>query len=132
MTALRWFGAGYLLYLAYSAWTTGPAQTTTGTASLARAFWRGFVTNALNPKTMIFVLSLFMQVIEPGTAWPVQVGYGAIIVLAHVLWFGLVALFFSTPAIASQLVAYKRRIDQLFGAALVGFGLLLSALSLKP
>ena len=73
-----------------------------------------------------------MQVIQPGTALPVQIGYGAIIVLAHVLWFVLVALFFSAPAIAGRLLAYKRRIDQLFGAVLVGFGLLLSVLSVRP
>jgi RhtB (resistance to homoserine/threonine) family protein len=136
-TGLKIAGAMYLIYLGVKL-LRSPAQ---GGAEVAKAAtemssWAalrsGVLTNALNPKTMIFVLSLFMQVIEPGTAWPVQVGYGAIIVLAHVLWFGLVALFFSTPAIASQLVAYKRRIDQLFGAALVGFGLLLSALSLKP
>jgi len=91
----------------------------------------GFLTNALNPKTMIFVVSLFMQVMQPGTAPGVQIGYGAIIVLAHVLWFVAVALFFSAPGIRARLMAYKRRIDQLFGVLLVGFGVLLSALSLR-
>ncbi|SDZ03845.1 LysE family translocator [Pseudomonas sp. NFIX28] len=92
----------------------------------------GFLTNALNPKTMIFVVSLFMQVIQPGSAAGLQVGYGAIIVLAHVLWFVAVALFFSTPGIRARLMAYKRRIDQVFGVLLVGFGGLLSVLSLRP
>ncbi|MGE7956399.1 LysE family transporter [Pseudomonas sp. NPDC089530] len=91
----------------------------------------GFLTNALNPKTMIFVVSLFMQVMQPGTVLAVQIGYGAIIVLAHVLWFVAVALFFSAPGIRARLMAYKRRIDQVFGVLLVGFGVLLSALSLR-
>ncbi|AZD09987.1 Threonine efflux protein [Pseudomonas chlororaphis] len=95
------------------------------------ALGTGFLTNALNPKTMIFVVSLFMQVMRPGTAPGVQIGYGAIIVLAHVLWFVAVALFFSTPGIRARLMAYKRHIDQLFGVLLVGFGVLLSALSLR-
>lgn len=51
----------------------------------------GFLTNALNPKTCLFVVSLFMQVIDPHTALPAQLGYGAFIALAHVAWFGLVA-----------------------------------------
>lgn len=141
--SLLWFnglkiaGALYLIYLGIKLLRSPvrrPGED--GTAELGMSAWgalrSGFLTNALNPKTMIFVLSLFMQVIQPGTALPVQIGYGAIIVLAHVLWFVLVALFFSAPAIAGRLLAYKRRIDQVFGVVLVGFGLLLSVLSIRP
>jgi threonine/homoserine/homoserine lactone efflux protein len=80
MTALRWFGAGYLLYLAYSAWTTGPAQATTGTARLARAFWRGFLTNALNPKVALFVLAFLPQFTDParGPVWQQILILGAV------------------------------------------------------
>ena len=56
----------------------------------------GFLTNVLNPKTTIFIVSLFMQVVQPQTPLAVQIGYGAFIALAHALWFGAVALFFST------------------------------------
>ncbi|MGC5701358.1 LysE family transporter [Pseudomonas sp. NFXW11] len=140
--SLLWFnglkiaGALYLIYLGIKLLRSPVTGEQEKSASARMSGWAalraGFLTNALNPKTMIFVLSLFMQVIEPGTALPVQIGYGAIIVLAHVLWFVLVALFFSAPAIAGRLLAYKRRIDQLFGGVLVGFGLLLSVLSLRP
>jgi len=136
-TALKIAGALYLIYLGIKLLRSPEQRPGEEPAEGARmstwgALRSGFLTNALNPKTMIFVLSLFMQVIQPGTALPVQIGYGAIIVLAHVLWFVLVALFFSAPAIAGRLLAYKRRIDQLFGAVLVGFGLLLSVLSVRP
>ncbi|AAY93829.1 LysE family translocator [Pseudomonas protegens] len=136
-TGLKIAGALYLIYLGIKLLRSPEQRPGEEPAEGARmstwgALRSGFLTNALNPKTMIFVLSLFMQVIQPGTALPVQIGYGAIIVLAHVLWFVLVALFFSAPAIAGRLLAYKRRIDQLFGAVLVGFGLLLSVLSVRP
>ncbi|MDT9641766.1 LysE family transporter [Pseudomonas sp. JV245A] len=136
-TGLKIAGALYLIYLGIKLLRSPEQRPGEEPAEGARmstwgALRSGFLTNALNPKTMIFVLSLFMQVIQPGTALPVQIGYGAIIVLAHVLWFVLVALFFSAPAIAGRLMAYKRRIDQLFGAVLVGFGLLLSVLSVRP
>lgn len=85
----------------------------------------GFLTNALNPKTCLFVVSLFMQVIDPHTALPAQLGYGAFIALAHVAWFGLVACFLSSPAVRGRLLRFRRRIDQFFGALLVGFGVLL-------
>lgn len=136
-TGLKIAGALYLIYLGIKLLRSPEQRPGEEPAEGARmstwgALRSGFLTNALNPKTMIFVLSLFMQVIQPGTALPVQIGYGAIIVLAHVLWFVLVALFFSAPAIVGRLLAYKRRIDQLFGAVLVGFGLLLSVLSVRP
>lgn len=89
----------------------------------------GFLTNALDPKTCLFVVSLFMQVIDPHTALPAQLGYGAFIALAHVAWFGLVACFLSSPAVRGRLLRFRRRIDQFFGALLVGFGVLLGAKS---
>nr|WP_178125984.1 LysE family transporter [Pseudomonas sp. Fl5BN2] len=136
-SGLKMAGAIYLVYLGIKllrspAQGSGEVRPSGGGMSSWAALRSGFLTNALNPKTMIFILSLFMQVIQPGTGLAVQIGYGAIIVLAHVLWFVMVARFFSAPAIASRLMSYRRRIDQLFGAVLVGFGLLLSALSVGP
>lgn len=80
MTGLRWFGAGYLLYLAYGAWTAGPAQAATGSASLGRAFWRGFVTNALNPKVALFVLAFLPQFTDAarGPVWQQILMLGAV------------------------------------------------------
>lgn len=46
--------------------------------------------------------------------------------LAHALWFGAVALFFSTDAVRVRLLAVRHWIDRVFGALLVGFGLLLA------
>ena len=80
MTGLRWFGAGYLLYLAYGAWTAGPALATTGAARLGRAFWRGFVTNALNPKVALFVLAFLPQFTDAarGPVWQQILILGAV------------------------------------------------------
>ncbi|AZC39293.1 LysE family transporter [Pseudomonas chlororaphis] len=134
-SALKIAGALYLVYLGIRMLRTRAVEEEVAVDAPRVSAWTalrtGFLTNALNPKTMIFVVSLFMQVMQPGTGPGVQIGYGAIIVLAHVLWFVAVALFFSTPGIRARLMAYKRRIDQLFGVLLVGFGVLLSALSLR-
>lgn len=83
MTALRWFGAGYLLWLAWSAWNAGPAQPQSGSASLGRAFWRGFVTNALNPKVALFVLAFLPQFTDParGPVWQQILLLGAVFTL---------------------------------------------------
>lgn len=80
MTALRWFGAGYLFYLAYASWTAGPAQSTTASPHLAKAFWRGFVTNALNPKVALFVLAFLPQFTDAarGPVWQQILILGAV------------------------------------------------------
>ncbi len=71
-TALRWVGAGYLLYLAWKAWTAPPpAFEGQGARSAWSAFRRGALTNILNPKVSIFVLSFLPQFTDPslGPVW---------------------------------------------------------------
>ncbi|MFJ9869480.1 LysE family translocator [Streptomyces sp. NPDC101165] len=65
---LRWAGAAYLLFLAVRAFrgdggsaeeedTPGPGR--------RRAFWRGAVTNLLNPKVILFNVSFLPQFVNP-------------------------------------------------------------------
>jgi len=96
------------------------------TLSSLGALRTGFLTNVLNPKTTIFIVSLFMQVVQPQTPLGVQLGYGAFIVLAHGAWFSAVALFFSTASVRARLLAVRHGIDRVFGGLLVGFGMLLA------
>ncbi|OMQ22816.1 LysE family translocator [Serratia oryzae] len=92
----------------------------------------GFLTNLLNPKATLFIVSLFVQVVNPQTPLAVQIGYGLFISLAHVAWFSLVALFFSSPGINAQFLRIRKTIDRLFGGVLIVFGTLLLASNLKP
>ena len=127
---LRWLGIGYLLYLAWEAIKPGsisPFETKNlPHAPDRKLFQMGFLTNALNPKTTIFVVSLFMQVVQPSTRVATQIGYGAFISAAHILWFALVALFFSAGRVRDRILAVRHWIDRVFGVLLVGFGLLLA------
>jgi threonine/homoserine/homoserine lactone efflux protein len=78
--AVKWAGAAYLLYLA---WTTlksaGGALEPQGSppaAPLAVIFRQGLVTNLLNPKMALFVLALFPQFVDAGVgsvAWQIMV-----------------------------------------------------------
>ncbi|WP_095108132.1 LysE family transporter [Pseudomonas sp. Irchel 3E20] len=135
-TALKVAGALYLIYLGVQMLRAKPQAEAAGQPgavqqSLCKALRTGFLTNALNPKTMIFVVSLYLQVLQPNTPLALQLGYGAIIVAAHWLWFVALALFFSAPAIRNRLMGYKRRIDQVFGGVLVVFGALLGLMSVR-
>lgn len=124
-------GAAYLIFLGIKMLRTKPASdeqvASQPPLSNLEALRTGFLTNVLNPKTSIFIVSLFMQVVQPGTPLGVQLGYGAFIVLAHAAWFGAVALFFSTDSVRARLLAVRHWIDRVFGGLLVGFGVLLAS-----
>lgn len=127
----RLVAAAYLVYLGISMLRTRPGgalprSTVTSLSDLA-ALRTGFLTNALNPKTTVFIVSLFMQVVRPGTPLATQLGYGAFISLAHIGWFSLVAVCLSTGPVRERLLAVRHWIDRAFGALLVGFGVMLVA-----
>ena len=128
--AIKLVGAVYLIYLGVKmlrAKPAGPlADSTVASLSDAAALRTGFLTNALNPKTTVFIVSLFMQVVRPDTPLAVQIGYGAFISVAHMAWFSLVALCFSAGAVRDRLLAVRHWIDRAFGGLLVGFGVLLA------
>ncbi|WP_375056593.1 LysE family transporter [Zobellella sp. DQSA1] len=132
---LKLAGAAYLIWLGIRMLRSTPRDDGSGgvvaTLSDLGAFRAGFLTNALNPKTTIFVVSLFMQVVQPGTPLAVQLGYGAFISLAHLLWFSLVALLFSAGPVRSRMMALRHWVDRVFGVLLVGFGALLASPSLS-
>jgi RhtB (resistance to homoserine/threonine) family protein len=133
--ALKLVGAAYLVWLGtrmLAAKLGGNAvATAAATLSDGQALRVGFLTNALNPKTTVFIVSLFIQVVEPTTALPVQIGYGAFIAAAHILWFALVALFFSAGPVRQRILAVYHWIDRSFGALLVGFGVMLGVSGLS-
>ncbi len=62
LTAIRWAGAAYLVWLAITTWRVGvPPAGTTGAIRPSRAVLRGFLANALNPKVILFILAFLPQ-----------------------------------------------------------------------
>jgi RhtB (resistance to homoserine/threonine) family protein len=133
--SIKLVGAVYLVYLGIKMLRAQPAQQQAQATAASLSDWdalrTGFLTYVLNPKTTIFIVSLFMQAVRPDTPLPIQIGYGAFIALAHMAWFSLVALCFSADTVRARLLAARRRIDQTFGCLLVGFGALLAISSSK-
>ncbi|MCA8242424.1 LysE family translocator [Burkholderia sp. AU32262] len=128
--AVKLIGAIYLIYLGARMLMTkaGDAQADAAVAPLSdlAALRTGFLTNALNPKTTVFIVSLFMQAVRPDTPLIVQIGYGAFIVGAHAGWFSLVAICFSATRVRDRLLSLRHWIDRTFGCLLVGFGIALA------
>jgi len=81
---LKFIGAFYLLYLGVSMLRSkAKPETAEIREPEAMPDWKalrvGFMTNAINPKSTIFLVSLFMQVVNPTTPISVQIAYGAFI-----------------------------------------------------
>lgn len=121
-------GAGYLIYLGYKSLTNSVRIGLEGIvqgrqASVWQALRTGFLTNALNPKTLLFVVSAYTQVVRSGSPLALDFAYGAFMSFAHWLWFSLVAVFFSSAALRKAMIERQVVVDRVIGVALIGLGL---------
>ncbi len=124
---VKYLGGAYLIYIGWKTFNSNSLIDTDvkgqkQSLSDFAAFKIGFITNALNPKTTIFFLSIFTQVVKPDTPIWIQLIYGAIISLAHLLWFGTVAIFFTHLPLLKKFDRYKKVIEKVVGSVLIGFG----------
>ncbi len=124
---IKYLGAAYLIYVGWKTFKAPPEQdqheVDHKSLSNFSAFKVGFISNALNPKTTIFFLSLFTQVITPDTPFYIQMIYGAIISLAHLIWFCIVTLLLTQPIMLRKFNNYRKAIEKVVGSVLIGFGL---------
>ncbi|MGW6926195.1 LysE family translocator [Streptomyces sp. NPDC054950] len=132
-TVIKLIGAAYLIYIGVRTFRTkGEVEVdltgSTGLTPLA-ALRAGFLTNVLNPKTTLFVVSTFSQVVSPGTPVREQVGYGLFMSLAHLLWFGVVAVFFSHDRMRTLMLRGQKVLNKVIGSVLAGLGV---SLALAP
>ena len=63
---LRWAGVLFLLYLAWEGWTAGTDVVSNNGNPGGKYFWRGFVTNLLNPKAAVFYVAVLPTFVEAG------------------------------------------------------------------
>ncbi|MDZ7907923.1 MAG: LysE family translocator [Gemmobacter sp.] len=81
LLGLKWAGAGYLLWLAWKSWRSRDEMVAgRGERGAMAALWRGFVTNALNPKVALFVLAFLPQFTDAarGPVWQQILILGAV------------------------------------------------------
>ncbi len=88
-------------------------------------FGMGFLTNILNPKTSLFIISLYSQAIGAETVMMEKLFWGAFIAISHFIWFGGVALFMSTPLVRTKILSHQKIFNSTIGLILVVFSLLL-------
>lgn len=130
-SVLKWAGCAYLVYVGVKTWAA-PAPAMDGEAAPAgvmtdrRAFALGFLTNALNPKAMLFFLSLFSTLVSTETPLAVQGFYALSMGTLLVCWFALVTIFFTGRAVRDGLARFGRWFNRVTGALLICLGIRLA------
>jgi threonine/homoserine/homoserine lactone efflux protein len=99
--ALKFVGAGYLVYLAWQAFHASAARMQTersGEAKLSTLYCRGIIMNLTNPKVSIFFLAFLPQFADP-LRGPISLQIlllGGVFIIATILVFGSIALLAGT------------------------------------
>lgn len=125
---LKYAGAAYLIWIGINSLLARAGHTLdTGDGSHQRisykkAFMQGFLCNLLNPKTTLFFLAIFTQVLDINSGFGEKLWYAAIVMgLAVVYWPSLVLLIQSAP-VRHGLAKIQKYIDKVLGVVLIGFG----------
>jgi threonine/homoserine/homoserine lactone efflux protein len=128
LDVIRMLGAAYLIYVGV---TTAVSKvrdvehSLVGGRTVGREMMTGILTNGLNPKTSIFVISLYTQVIGRDSPLSHQLLWGLFICLSHLAWFAVVSVFLSKPAVRSIVLRRQRAFNVSIGAVLAFLGVLL-------
>jgi len=133
-STIKYLGAAYLIYIAWQLLTTRESLNSDQNALMTEmspfiALRLGFTCNILNPKTSIFFLSIFTQVVSVDTPLIMQISYGLIIMLAHFIWYSGIALLLSHPQILPRFNRQKQKIDKVAGLVLMLIAIKLSLMN---
>ncbi|MFW5498976.1 MULTISPECIES: LysE family translocator [unclassified Maridesulfovibrio] len=132
LEVVRYIGAAYLIWLGVSAFIPSgkDADIECNEEAVPVGFWsafrNGFLCNALNPKTMMFFVALFTQVISPETSMMTKVGIGVYISLTHLVWFSFVVFVLTNPRTVRIFGQWRKTIENVVGCCLLGLGVKLA------
>ena len=133
MEGVRYAGALYLIWLGISSFLprkkeaeqSCPDEEMTS-VSFRMAFRHGFFCNVLNPKTMLFFLALFTQVISPSTPLHMKIGIGIFISLTHLVWFALVVVMLTNSRTEKFREQWQHYLERGVGVCLFVLGVKLA------
>lgn len=124
---LKYLAAAYLAYIGVMALRAKPATQQaeqllehTQPESMVKAFSRGFLVNALNPKATLFFLSLFTLVISVETPLLIQAGYGLYMAIATLIWFSFLSVVLSKVQVRGFFLRAGHWFDRGIGVVLIG------------
>lgn len=127
--SLRLIGAAYLIYIGFRMFRMGlNGQAVLPTTARPRfsgrhPFAAGLMTTLSNPKSAVFWTSAFLVAVPPHAPGWFYMAVAIVIAVQSALWYGAVAIFFSTGFTRQHYLRIARRLDLLAGAVMMGLGL---------
>ena len=120
LQVIQLLGATYLGYLGIKLLFQKDLTADTQEAQLPKqAFVTGFLTNLLNPKAMVFMLSLFSQFATAMNTMQMKVAFAVTIPLMAMLWFSSLSYFLTHPYFLPFLQKSQRKFMVAMGVGLL-------------
>lgn len=124
-TIIKYLGASYLFYIGIKSLLNPPEKVSIENQSHLdditpfKAIKIGFITNVLNPKATLFFLSLFTLAIGPDISNFSMFIISIILISTTIIWFSLVAIFFTQRSVRIIYNKYQKLIATLLGILLI-------------
>ncbi|WP_058367796.1 LysE family translocator [Psychrobacter sp. ENNN9_III] len=142
LTAIKWLGGSYLIYLGWQGIQAKPKPTTDlaldtpqqeaikqakqdvlKADSTLATLRRGFFCNVFNPKAPVYFVAIFTLVLSPDIPlWQLSI-YGVWMMVLQMAWFSAVVMLLSIPAILRRFERMEHWINRILGSAMIILGL---------
>jgi threonine/homoserine/homoserine lactone efflux protein len=110
LAAIQLLGASYLGYLGIGLFLQKDSVLERQESALPKkAFVTGFLTNLLNPKAMVFILSLFSQFATAMNTLNMKIAFALSIPLIAICWFSSLSYFLTHPYFLSFLQMHQKK-----------------------
>lgn len=130
-TVIKWVGAAYLVWLGFQKWRdNAPLAATSAAPELSQLalLRKAVLINLTNPKSIVFLVALFPQFIDPAREQLPQllvlglttVTIDAMVMLGYTVLAAQLGRYIRSPSIMS-------RMNKLFGSMFMGCGMLLAS-----
>ncbi|ERL56540.1 LysE family translocator [Psychrobacter aquaticus] len=153
LTAIKWLGGSYLIYLGWQgiqAKPKKPAELANSAGSVSNVaqnvlttqntiadknistnnpdsaiaiLRRGFFCNVFNPKAPVYFVAIFTLVLSPDIPLWQLAIYGVWMMVLQMAWFSTVVMLLSIPAIHRRFQRFEHWIDRVLGTAMIVLGL---------
>ncbi|WP_104749575.1 LysE family transporter [Helicobacter cynogastricus] len=116
---LTLLGTLYLFFMSYSLLKNANSPLRLRFDFKSVAFLQGFITNLLNPKAMLYFVSIFSGLdFSHSNLWVIMIS----IVLETLLYFSTIALLFSRPKVQNFYLKHHQKSDRFCALVFCGFG----------
>ena len=126
---IKYLGATYLIYIGIKAILAKKTITIESNLSIKpelsvkSAIASGYFTCLLNPKAMLFLVSLFSVIISPATPKGILAIYCVMIFIVAFSWFSFVAVCFSNQKTRQKFSSVSHWIERITGCILLFIGI---------